>query len=210
MIDQDLLTELQYALLEPPDGGQSWPSEVWTRDEVLSNLNNNIWGWLRDTHTIVTLVELPILAASLGVVALPANWIVTVHEVWRSQAGVRTPLNPADRFEADHAVPTWRTTPGLPLAYDDFEADTLTQQLIPRPAADGTLELLYVARPAALQGVGVPVACPEEYLSGIKYGTLSMLLRRVGRLADAERAEYCEGRYDLTVLLTKIILGGLA
>lgn len=210
MIDQALLSEMQYALLEPPDGGQSWPSEVWTRDEVVGNLNSNLWGWLRDTHAIVTRVELPILAAGLGVVTLPTDWIATVHEVWRAQSGVRTPLDPADRFEADHATPTWDTTPGLPLAYDDFEADTLTQQLIPRPAADGVLELLYIARPTALLGAGATIPCPEEYCSGVKYGTLGMLLRKVGRLADAERAKYCEDRYDLTVLLTTIILGGFA
>ena len=36
MIDQDLLTALQYALIEPPDGGASWLSGLWTRDESVS------------------------------------------------------------------------------------------------------------------------------------------------------------------------------
>lgn len=210
MIDQALLTEIQYALLEPPDGGQSWPSEVWTRDEVIGNLNNNLWGWLRDTHAIITRIELPILAVGLGIVTLPADWIATGSAVWRSAANVRTPLGPVDRFEGDLALPSWETTPGTPLGLDEFEADTLTAQLVPIPAADGTLELLYVARPLAVNGAGITLPVPEEFCSGIKYGTLSMLLRKVGRLVDPERAAYCEKRYDLTVTLTKILLGGWA
>lgn len=210
MTDQELLSELQYALLEPPDGGQSWPSEVWTREEVVGNLNSNIWGWLRDTHAIVTRVELPQLAASLGVVTLPADWLATASAVWRTAGGVRTPLGPVDRFEGDLALPTWEDTPGTPLALNDFEGDTLTAQLVPIPDADGTLELLYVARPTTVNGAGATLPIPEEFCSGVKYGTLAMLLRKVGRLVDPERAAYCEQRYDLAVLLTNLLLGGWA
>jgi hypothetical protein len=210
MIDQALLSELQYALFEPPDGGQSWPSEVWTRAEVLGHVNRVIWGWLRDTHAIVTRTELASLAADAGVVTLPADHLATATGVWRSAGGVRTPLGPADRFEGDHALPSWETTAGTPLAYSDFEAETLTLQLIPRPDADGTLELIYVARSADVHGAGATLAIPEEFLSGVKYGTLEPLLRKVGRLLDPERAAYCARRYQLTVLLTKTILGGWA
>jgi hypothetical protein len=210
MTDQELLNELQFALLEPPDGGQTWPSEVWTRDEVIGNLNSNTWGWLRDTHALMTRVDLPVLAASLGVVTLPTDWLATGTCVWRSAAGVRTPLGPVDRFEGDLALPSWETTPGTPIGYDEFEADTLTLQLIPRPAANGNLELLYVARTAAVNGAGITLPVPEEFLSGIKYGVLGMLLRKVGRLVDPDRAAYAEQRYELTVTLTKILLGGWA
>lgn len=210
MTDQELLNELQFALLEPPDGGQSWPSEVWTRDEVIGNLNSNTWGWLRDTHALLTRVDLPQLAAALGVVALPTDWLATGTCVWRSAAGVRTPLGPVDRFEGDLALPTWETTPATPIGYDEFEAATLTLQLIPRPAANGNLELLYVARTAAVNGAGITLPVPEEFLSGIKYGVLGMLLRKVGRLVDPDRAAYAEQRYALTVMLTKILLGGWA
>jgi hypothetical protein len=209
MTDQDLLTEMQYALLEPPDGGQSWPSEAWTRAEVVGNLNTNIWGWFRDTHAIVKRVELPQLATGLGVVTLPVDWLATAGVVWRA-LGVRTPLGPVDRYEGDLALPSWETTPSTPIGYDEFEADNLTLQLIPRPDTDGILELLYVARPPTLQGAGDTMPVPDEFCSGIKYGTLGMLLRKVGRLVDPERAAYCEQRYDLTVLLTHILLGGWA
>jgi hypothetical protein len=208
MTDQDLLTEIQFALLEPPDGGQTWPSEVWTRDEVIGNVNSSLWGWLRDTHALVTPVDIAVLAVGLGVVALPADWLATCTCVWRTAGGVRTPLGPVDRFEGDLMLPSWESTAGTPLGYDEFEADTLTLQLLPIPAANGVLELLYVARPAAVNGGGITVPVPEEFCSGIKYGALGALLRKVGRLVDPARAAYCEQRYDLTVLVTQILLDG--
>jgi len=210
VIDQALLTEIQYAVLEPPDGGQTWPSEIWTRAEVLGSLNTHLWAWLRDTHAIITRTELAILAADLGIVALPADWLATGSAVWRTAAGVRTPLGPVDRFEGDLALPTWETVPGTPLGIDEFEDDTLTLKLVPIPDADGTLELLYVARTAEVFGAGITLPVPEEFLSGIKYGVLGGMLRTVGRMVDPGRAAYCEQRYDLTVLLTKILLGGWA
>lgn len=210
MTDQDLLTELQYALLEPPDGGQSWPSEVWTRAEVLGNVNANLWAWLRATRAVTTRTELAVTAASGGLVTLPSPWLATATAVWRAADGTRTPLGRADRFEGDLAMPTWASTPATPLAFAEGEGDSLTAQLIPAPAADGTLELRYIAQPAALAGADVALPLPALYASAAKYGTLGMLLRKVSRLLDPERAAYCERRYDLTVTLTAILLDGWA
>lgn len=211
MTDQDLLSEVQIALLEPVvDGGQTWPSEVWSRDDVLGNLNASLWAWLRDTHAIVRRTEIAQLAVLGGVVPLPADWMATIGVVWRSAANVRTPLGPADRFAADLALPTWEGTAATPIAYNEQEADTQTLQLVPTNDANGTVELLYIARPTALQGAGATIPVDAIFCSGIKYSLLGMLLRRTGRLLDAERASYCERRYDLAVLVTEILLSGWA
>lgn len=214
MIDQALLTELQFALLEPPDGGQTWPSEIWTRAEVLDAIDSSVQSLLRETHLVVTRVEQAVTAASLGIVTLPADWLATAWLVWRTAGGARTPLGSADTFEADLGEPTWEDTPGVPYAFADLDAaaqpvsGTLRLRLLPRPAADGTLEILYIVRPAVLTGAGAAVPIPDEFLSGVKYGALGWLLRKVGRLNDPERALYCEQRYDLTRTVAEIILGG--
>lgn len=211
MIDQALLSEVQYAVLEPViDGGQTWGSEVWTRAEVLGNLNSAIWALLRDTHLLVARVEIPQLAAANGVVPLPADWMATAAVVWRTAGNTRIPLGPIERFEGDLALPTWEDTADTPIGYDEQEADTLTLQLLPKNLANGTVELLYIARPAALQGAGATIPVPEEICGGIKYSLIGMLLRRVDRLVDAPRAAYCEQRYDLAVTVTKILLDGWA
>lgn len=209
MIDQDLLSELQYALLEPADGGASWPSEIWTRAEVLDSVNGAIRELFRDTHLILTRVELPVLANALSV-ALPVDWLATGHLVWRAVSGVRTPLGPVDSFESDLALPSWETVPGLPLGYADLDAATLTLKLVPTPLAAGTIELLYVARPALVSGSGGVLPVADEFVSGLKYNALGWLLSKVGRLMDPERAAYCDQRYQLTQVAAALILGGWA
>lgn len=210
MLDRDLLTELQLALIEPPDGGDTWPSLVWTRDEVLDALNAGVRALARDTHLDVARIELPVAAGTLSL-ALPSDWLATAALVWRDTlTQVRTPLGPVDSFEGDLAAPGWETTRGLPLGYADLDQATLTLRLVPTPAAAGTVELLYIRVPplvtALAPGAALPLA--DEFTSGVKYSALGTLLRKVGRLIDPERADYCERRYKLTEIAATLILGG--
>jgi hypothetical protein len=207
MTDRELLTELQYALIEPPDGGDTWPSLIWTRAEVLDAVNGALRALARDCHLLVARTEIPV-AASAAVIALPGDWLATAHLVWRAVDGTRTPLGPVDSFEGDLAMPGWETIPALPLGYADLDGPTLTLRLVPTPAAAGTLELLYLQAPPAVDGTNLPLAVVEECSAGVKYQALGWLLRKVGRLIDPERAQYCERRYELTRTVTAIILEG--
>lgn len=210
MIDQDLLSEIQYALLEPPDGGASWPSEVWTRDEVLDGVNGAIRQLLKETHLVVTRVEIPVLANALSV-ALPTNWLATAHLVWRAAINnVRTPLGPVDSFGSDLALPSWETVPGVPIGFADLDAATLTLKLVPTPLLAGTVELLYIAHAALVNGAGGTLPVPDEFASGLKYNAIGWLLSKVGRLQDPERAAYCDKRYQLTQVAAELMLGGWA
>jgi hypothetical protein len=212
MIDQALLGEVQYALLEPViDGGQSWLSEVWSRDEVLGNYNAAVWTVLRDTRAIVTFATITQPAASAGTVALPLDWMTTVSLAYRDGGTLlRTPLPPTDRFEADLGSPTWEDTPAPPIAYNEQEGDTLQMTLVPANATDGTVELLYVARPVASTGAGAVIPLPEELCTMVKYRTIGFLLQTVGRLIDPDRSAYCTQRYDLEREVTRILLSGWA
>jgi hypothetical protein len=209
MTDRDLLSELQLVLIEPADGGDTWPSGIWTRDEALDALNAGVRALVRDTHLVIKRTELAVLAGATSI-ALPADWLATGYLVWRSVTNARSPLGPVDGFEGDLALPGWETLPGLPLGYADLDSATLTLRLVPTPAEAGVVELLYVARPAdvtaALPGAELPVA--EEFISAVKYSALGTLLRKVGRLLDVERAEYCDRRYQLTQTAAAIILAG--
>lgn len=209
MLDRALLSELQLVLIEPPDGGDTWPSLIWTREEVLDGLNAGVRAIARDAHLDVQRVEIPVAALATSV-ALPADWLATAALVWRAADNTRTPLGPADSFESDLAVPGWEGLAGLPLGYADLDASMLTLRLVPTPAAAGVVELLYVRVPPTVTGVAPGTALPlaEEFVTGVKYAALAGLLRKVGRLLDAERAEYCDRRYDLAHTAASIILGG--
>jgi len=141
VIDRDLLSELQYVLIEPPDGGDTWPSLIWTREEVLDAVNGGIRALVRDTHLTATRIEIAVAAGALSI-PLPADWLATGSLVWRAADQTRTPIGPVDAFEGDLALPSWETAAALPLGYADLDGPTLTLRLVPTPAAAGTLELL--------------------------------------------------------------------
>lgn len=209
MTDQALLSELQYALLEEPDGGQTFLSEVWSRAEVVDAINAAERLLMRSTQLLVARTEIAVLASATSV-NLPANWLATILLVWRTAGGVRSLLAPIDETEIDLGHPTWETTPTTPKGYLDSDAETLTLRLGPVPDADGTVELLYVAVPTPVNGNGRPFTVPDDYLSGVKYGALETLLGKIGRLQDPERAAYCRERAELAATAASIILGGWA
>jgi hypothetical protein len=212
VLDRDLLTELQYVLIEPPDGGDTWPSLIWTRDEVLDAVNAALRALFRGVHLRIGGAHLPVAAGARSV-PLPTNWLATAIVVWRDTATrTRTPLGPVDSFEADLAVPGWEPAPGLPLGYADLDTEQRTLRLVPTPAADGLLELLYVLAPYPVTGTapGAELPVADEFVDGIKYAALGTLLRKVGRLIDPERAAYCERRAELTETAAAILLGGFA
>ena len=208
MTDQDFLEELQFALLESPDGGQSWPSEVFTREDVLDAVNTAARRLQRETHLTTTRLDQFIVPGSLSV-SVPGDWLATVHLVWRSfPEEIRTPLTPVDGFEADGGLPGWEATRGTPLGWADLDTNTLEFRLVPTPDGQGNLEHLYIPVPPLITGDGSDLPIPEDFLSGLKYDTLQTLLRGVTRLEDPARAAYCEQRYSVTQIAADLLLKG--
>ena len=208
MIDQDFLSDLQYALLEPPDGGQSWPSEVWTREDVLTQVDAGCRRVVRESQAITVYLEQFLPPNSLSV-TMPSDWLATASLVWRIfPSEVRTLLLATDAFEADHALPGWEVNLATPIAYADLDTNTREIRLVPTPDVAGTLENLYVPVPALVTGNGTPMPVPEELLSAVKYDTIGTLLSGVTRLGDPERAAYCEERVELAIDAVELLLKG--
>lgn len=223
MTDQEILTRLQYHLIEAPDGGVSWPSGLWTREEILSALNQRQSKFLKETLLLVQPAS-PDLAVSAAValpppstqlvgqtrVNLPTDLIRIVSLVWvDGSTGLIRELLRSDSFEADHAIPTWDQTPAAyPLVYMEYETPTLQVQIAPAPLNAGVLQLLYVPKGAVLAGGGTALAVPDEFGHAIQYGVLADMLSKDGRGKDPTRATYAEQRFTLAIDLARIILKG--
>jgi hypothetical protein len=210
--DQQVLSEIQVVLLEPPDGGQAWPSGLWTRDEVVSLLAHRRNRLLKETLVLVKLAS-PSLTVNIGDhrIALPTDWVRTVCLVWRGNDGVVRELVTSDAFESDHGLPTWEATNDTaPLVYHEWDALNLQVEIAPAPSVAGVLELLYVPTGAVLTGNNVPLDVPDDLAHVVKYGCLADQLRKEGRGQDLTRAGYCQDRFDLGVLATRLLLEGWA
>lgn len=210
--DQEVLSELQSALVEIPDGGGTWPSGLWTRDEVVSLLSHRQNRLLKESLLLVKLAS-PNLTVNIGDhrIALPTDWVRTITIVWRGNNGVVRELVPSDSFISDHGISTWESTNGpYPLVYHEWDALNLQVEIAPAPTVAGTLELLYVPTGTALTGNGVTFAVPDELTHVVKYGCLADQLRKDGRGQDLQRAEYCESRFALGVMAAQLILRGWA
>lgn len=240
MTDQDLLSELQYALLEPVNAGASWTGELWSTGAVTSFLNGRQDTLLRDTGIQITrpgaLATLPNTARHV----LPQDWMATRRMVWHSptptpltpggpsgflttlglgspgdllhfllvglgirppapQIGRYTPLPKAGWHEIDHADTTHGfVTTARPLVYSEPEdlASTLEVEVSPSAYDGGVLEPWIMSRGTPLSNIGVTLTLPDAAAPLLKYGVLADMLSTAGRGGDAERATYCESRYQ--------------
>lgn len=208
MIDQTLLESLQYALVEPPDGGASWPSGLWTLGEVCGYADQRQNRLLKETR--LRLTTAPPIACPAGAFrfALPTDWIATVEVLYTGDEGTIRHLQRSDSFEADHAQPGWMYNRNWPQVYMEHDPGTLQIQIAPAPRVAGILTLRYVAAAAPLTGDGIALDVPDLLAHALKYGVLADCLGKDGRAHDAARADYARQRYELAIEWTRMLLAG--
>ena len=210
-LDQTLLSRVQTALIEPPNGGQSWPSGLWTRDEMIALANHRQNRFVRDTLLDLGLANITPINIGDHRVALPVDWLRTVEVVWYGNDGTVRELLRVDSFEADHTIQTWEATnTTAPLAYSEFETPNLQMQIMPGPSVAGLIVLVYVPTTTELNGNGEILVVPDELEHAVRYGILADALGKDGRGKDAARSAYCEQRFQLAIDLSRIVLEGWA
>lgn len=205
--DLQIMNQIQFTVIEPPNNGSTWPSGFWTRAEVLGYLNQRQNRLLRDTAMQIGTAEVEF--GQLDQTApLPDDWIATVAAYWRGEDGRNRALGRADMFEADHGIVEWTIAPDTPKLYTDSDMPPSVLQVMPIPDVEGVVELQYVPMAAELDGNMEIFTVPDEFIPGVKYGALADMFGKVGRAHDPGRAEYCEGRYQLGVQIAQLLLKG--
>lgn len=205
--DQQLLNECQYAVIEPPDNGATWPSGLWTLAEVLGYANQRQWYFLKETGIVTTTASITANAGTGNRFSLPTDWIGTVRAAWKDASHWQG-LQRSDTWQADHGMDTWEATAGTPKLYMDAETPTLGIQIAPKPVINGTVEVLYVALSTTLDRSGIALTVPDEFAPYIKWGVLADMLSKVlGRQQDMTRAAYCEERFQEGITLAQCLIG---
>lgn len=208
--DQQLLETLQYAAMEAPDLGATWPSGLWTRDEILSYLNERQSRFLKASLIQLGIATHTGILARQAIITLPPDWIATVSVVWYGDDGQVKELVRSDSFEIDHGQVDWTITADTPLVYLDYSTPTLQLQIGPLPDVGGQIQLLYVAQGAPLTGDGDTIlSLPDEFAeAAAKYGPLADMFGKDGRGKNPEKAGYAQSRYQLGLDAAAIILRG--
>lgn len=207
MTDQELLNEIQYHMLETPNDGASWISELWTDTEVLSYINSRQQRFLTETGIVVsraTLTTIPNTPRH----TLPQDWIATRRMVWKTLTGNSyTPVHKMSWETADNGAITWPHDTGVSRPNGYIESSDMTRtlevHLVPAVSDGGILQAWYLAQPTEVLGSGTTFSLPDECLAIIKWGVMADMLSKEGRSHDPERAAYCELRWQEGIDITK-------
>ena len=205
-LDQ-MVQEIQYMLNEAPSGisGTGMSGQV-----SIATILNSIQA---ARNQFVLDVQLPLSYHSIIASPAPTNGVVSfpqesvyVHRVsWQDKPSETwTNLWRTDAWAADKSNYLWTQQPGSPQNYSEAENAPLTLQLIPAPINEGLVDALTVdslsmdlANPASTFNV------PDEWVHGVKYGALSLILSSDSQIYDALRAQYAATRYSQAVEFAK-------
>ena len=208
--DQEILTRIQYQLVETPDGGATMSSGLWTVAELISAINN--------AQQWVTVEAAPLFTrTNLNAVPneprypLPQDWLMTERVVWHDADGGKMDLPRDSSWSLDNLDNSWpyNLTP-RPLTYTDYDAPMPMLQVMPAASDNGTLELTYVSVPTNLSNTGVLWTLPDFLVPMAMWKAIAILLAKDGRGQDLGRADAANKRSEEGLAALKILLKGWA
>lgn len=205
--DRQVITDLEYALMEPPTPTAWTGTEQFTLAELTAALQRRRDQFLKETGAVVTRETSVVTPDVNGRVPLPADVITIRRAAWMNAAGTVVPLHREDEWAMTTFARATRQTPTdptkvWPVGYSVGVTPPLTVQLGPPPLVQGTLDLLSVVNGAVLNPVTpVLLGIPDDWSWVVKWGALADLLGKDGLAFDPNRAAYCQARWQQGVQL---------
>lgn len=197
ILDTTLLDDLQRAVIEgppAPDLGVSWPSGLWTRDEVIAYANQRLQRYLQETLVTASWSD-QVLVPNQPIHQLPQEWLATAHVIAEID-GSTAPVDPVSRPEVDLTLYGWQQQPGRPLGYVELQTGTLSWELVPTPLVGGLLHVFGTWLAEALDGSGVEIGLPDDLVPYLYYGILADMFSKQGRAFNLPLRDYCEDRWN--------------
>jgi len=194
----ELVTDLQYALLEPAAAGGTWTG---TAQFDLAVINAAIQRrrdqFLRETGQVITEFSEAEVATVSGRFELAENIINIRHVDWTVNAtALQLPLSRTDEWAANSFRASWVTPAAQPRWFSVTVTPPLFVQVMPPPATDGILAGLAIQHGLPLDPlVSSFLGIPDDWAWVVKYGALADLLQQDGLVLDPQRADYCETRW---------------
>ena len=200
VLDQDLVTDIEYALMEPPTPSVWTGSEQFALSDLTQALQSRLDRFLKETGIVLTHITTAVTPPASGRVSIPANTIAVRRTAWIMANGTVVPLLRDNEWNLNAFARGWLATAvptaAVPNVYSVSLTPPLTLQLAPVPSVAGTLDLvLATTGPTLDPTVGVKVLIPDDWAWVVKWGALADLLDRAGLAHDPARAAYCQSRW---------------
>jgi hypothetical protein len=217
--DAQLTVQIEYLLLEPPTY-PTWTGTLqFTTQDILTAIQAR-----RDQFILETLQVLSIYLP--GGPTPPASRFPISDSVldvrrcaWRdTTSGVWSNLWRDNEFAVTAFMPSWAASAAIPQVYSVAVAPDFQVQVMPPPAANGTLHMVVASAgpaPNALAAPpGVSLGIPDDFVWVVKFGALADLLSKDGPARDPQRAAYAEQRWrqglDIARAATTVMAGQIA
>lgn len=218
--DQQLVTDCEYALMEPPTPTAWTGSSQFTLQDLVDALQRRRDQFLKETGAVVTREVTSVTPASSGRMALPLDVLTVRRAAWIMNDGVTViPLHREDEWALNNFSRGWiawpqYTSQAWPTGYSVGVTPPYQIQIAPPPANSGALDLLAVVLGSALNpvvGSGVLMGIPDDWTWVVRFGAMSDLLSKEGLSYDPQRAAYCEARWQLGLKMAtqaSVVLAG--
>jgi|SRR5579863_3983607 len=194
-LDSDLMKQIEYSLLEPPNTSSTWAgTSQFDYNSIVNAMQARRDKFLLDSGMFLTR---QLVTTSSGRTTL-SNTMLDVRRVaWKdSISGITTALWKEDQWTIDNYDRTYNQNPGLPQVYSVYPTPQLLIDVSPPPSNTGTLDVITVNSGAALNPPsGVLLGIPDDFTWVLRFGALADLLSSEGERFDPQRAQYCESRY---------------
>ena len=204
--DQDIVTDLQFALLEPATGNSWTGTEMFTLADLTGAIQRRRDQFLYETGMILTHSVINVPPQPIGRVPVIDSVIDVKRAAWIQTLPLTdtVPLWRNDEWSYNAFLSGWNLSPGVPQSYSILAPPPLTLQLSPPPLDKGQLDLLTVNAGATLDPtVGVLLGVPDNFAWLLKWGALADLLSKDGQARDPQRAGYCEQRWQQGVEIAR-------
>lgn len=196
----NLVTDLQYALLEPAAPGGMWTgTDQFDLAELNAAIQRRRDMFLRESGAVITqqqqIVAVP---DASGQIAFDEAILILRRLAWIPDATqVAAPLIRDDTWSGTHYAPGWPSDTTGPYAFATSDTPPLTVQLIPPAVAAGTLDIVSINTGAPCDpAVALPLGIPNDWAWVVKYGALMDLLQGDGLALDPGRSAYCQARWE--------------
>ena len=205
--DQDLISIMMLHLLEPQFAvGVYQGSAMFDQASIVNALEHRRDEFLLKTGMVSSQALVNGPAPGNGRLALDDKTIGIIRAAWFDSTDTTyNTVWKADEWGGEAFLSGWAHTPIVkPQTFSIAAVPPVTLQFIPPNMNPGKADLIRIMAGSTLDPVaGVLLGVPDDFAWVVKWGAMADLLGRQGESIDAQRAQYCEARWDEGIAIAR-------